>query len=198
MRTRRLVRCAGCGLPTSLCLCADLPHLETRTRLVLVVHQAELPKTSNTARLVAGSLTGVHMLVRGSRAPHAALPWPPTARRLVLFPAADARTLSAEDAARDAGDLTLIVPDGTWRQARRSCAREPLAQGAELVALPPGPPGRYLLRRAPADGALCTLEAVARALAIVESPTLATRLMQVLDEFVRRTQETRTGSVSDP
>jgi tRNA-uridine aminocarboxypropyltransferase len=191
MRTRRLVRCSDCALPVSLCLCRTLPRFDCTTRILVIMHYLEERKPTNTGRLLARILSGAEIALRGS----AALDdWmaPAGTRRLLLFPGAGARVLRPEDAA--AGPLALVVPDGTWRQARRICLREKTAREAELVTLPAGPPGRYGgLRRTPSEGSLCTFEAVARALGILEGPRLEEQMMRVLDEFVRRSLATRYG-----
>jgi DTW domain-containing protein YfiP len=73
--------------------------------------------------------------------------------------------------------------------------REPWAQGAEPVTLPPGPPSRYTLRAITRPGAVCTFEAIARALAILEGPAIEQAMMPVLEEFFRRFEHTRQGRV---
>ena len=63
-------------------------------------------------------------------------------------------------------------------------------EGAEPVMLPPGAPSRYGLRRAPREGTVSTLEAVARALAVLEADgaEIERGLMAILDAFVERSQ----------
>lgn len=112
-------------------------------------------------------------------------------RRLLLFPQPTARVLSRADAAD--GPVELVVPDGNWRQASRVLHRDPAAAGAEIVALPPGPPSRYRLRRTPNPGALSTFEAIARALAILEYSEIEKHMMRALDLFVERTLVLRGG-----
>jgi DTW domain-containing protein YfiP len=90
------------------------------------------------------------------------------------------------DDALDARPLVLVVPDGSWSQARKIARRDPLAQGAEHVTLPPGAPSRYGLRRSPRAGGLCTLEAIARALGILEGGEVEPALLAVLETFVAR------------
>lgn len=193
IRTRRLPRCAGCALPPPLCLCAELPALAARTRVVLLMHHVELRKTSNTGRLLARLLPGVEVRVRGER--DAPPPQPlPEGRRLLLFPDLGARELTPDLGA--GGPVTLLVPDGTWGQARRIALREPEARGAEPVRLPPGPPSRYGLRRNPREGAVSTFEAVARALGVLEGAlegaALEAQLMDIFDRFVERSLRVRT------
>lgn len=174
LRGWRLVRCAGCGLPTERCLCASLPLLPTRTRLVLVTHRVEALRSTNTARLVARMLPGATITVRGAEAQ----PELPAGRRLVLFPFEHARALCASDLG---DDLALVVPDGTWSQARRIARRDPLCREALAVTIPLRD-SAYGLRRNPRPGALCTLEAVAEALRVLEGDAVADPM---LDAFAR-------------
>ena len=109
----------------------------------------------------------------------------------MLFPAPGARELVPADVA--VRGLVLLVPDGSWTQARKAIRRDPALAGVETVTLPPGPPSRYRLRRSPRDGGLCTLEAIARALAILEGPAVEARMLAVLDRFVERTLAVRSG-----
>lgn len=113
------------------------------------------------------------------------------ARRLVLFPAESARVLGPEDALR--GPVVLVVPDGNWRQASRVIHRDEAAAGAEIVTLPPGPPSRYRLRKRHNEAALSTFEAIARALAILERPSIEGEMMRAFDLFVTRTLALRGG-----
>lgn len=198
IRSRRAPRCAACWLPTALCLCAELPRVAVRTRVVVVMHRREAGTSTNTGRLAARVLEGASLRVRGL-ADRDVDPRPlaeplPGGRRLVLFPQAGARELGADDAAGE--PAVLLVPDGTWSQARRLLRREEDLHGAEPVTLPPGALTRYRLRRHAREGGLCTLEAIARALALLEGPGVEERLMEVLDRFVARALQARQGARS--
>jgi DTW domain-containing protein YfiP len=184
MRSRRLPHCRCCDLPEPLCLGPDRPAFVPRTRVALVVHHVEARKPSNTGRLAHLVLGGSTLRVRGLRDADA-LPSPPAGRRLVLYPGRDARVLSPGDAGGDA--LTLLVPDGSWEQARRMVRRDPWLRDGELVCLPDVGPSRYRLRRTARTDALCTFEAVARALGVLEGVEFERTLLGVLDAFVART-----------
>jgi DTW domain-containing protein YfiP len=181
MRSRRLPRCSCCALPQPLCVGA-VPRIEARTPVVLVTHRTERWKSSNSGRLVARLCTSAALHLHGDPVQ------PPAAPRVVLFPAEGARLLAPTDAG-----ATLVVLDGTWPQARRMMRRDGWAAGAEAVRLPAGPGSRYRLRRSARDEGLCTLEAVAHALAIVEDPAIAERLLRALDDFVERATALRRG-----
>jgi DTW domain-containing protein YfiP len=57
----------------------------------------------------------------------------------------------------------IVVPDGTWSQARRMLQRLPALQALPRLALPGPPPGLRLRRPHRGDG-MSTLEAMAGAL----------------------------------
>ena len=189
VRTRRLLRCAGCWLPQASCVCAELPRIQVATRVVIVMHHVETRRASNTGRLAARILAA-DVRIRGTQGPAPREPMP-EGRRLLLFPAATARQLCAEDGRR--GPVVLVVPDGNWKQASRVLHRDEAAAGAEIVTLPAGAPSRYRLRRRPNEGALSTFEAIARALSILETPEIEVAMMRALDLFVERTLVLRGG-----
>lgn len=157
------------------------------------MHRAEARRSSNTGRIAAAVL-GADVRLRGARDP-APRPPLPEGRRLLLFPAHGARVLSREDAA---GAPLLIVPDGNWKQASRVLHRDEDARDAEIVTLPPCAPSRYFLRRCPNPASLCTLEAIARALGILEGPSVEAQLLAALDLFVSRTLALRGAAVPEP
>lgn len=193
MRTRRLERCPGCGLPHDLCLCAELPKISLPTRVVLLVHNVEVHRSTNSGRLLLQILEGSQQHIRGARGGDAARV--PDGTRLVLFPAPGARLLTPDETR----PVVLLVPDGNWSQARRMPRREQSARGSELVHLPDGgAPSRYRLRQTNRPGAVSTFEAVARALAILEGPEVERDLMVVFDEFVRRSLLVRASRRTPP
>src|SRR3569623_2764948 len=61
----RPARCAQCRLFQSDCLCDLLPSVPTRTRVVVVIHQLEDHKTSNTGRLAHRCLPNSEIVFRG-------------------------------------------------------------------------------------------------------------------------------------
>jgi DTW domain-containing protein YfiP len=157
---------------------------------VIVAHRREAGTSTNTGRLAASMLDGAEVRVRGTVAPPPEAPLP-EGRRLVLFPRGDARVLDARDAAGER--VVLLVPDGTWSQARRMLLRDPDLADVDLVTLPPSSPSRYRLRCHAREGALCTLEAIARALGILEGPSVEEALLGALDRFVEHGLRARSG-----
>jgi len=163
-----------------------------KTRVLVVMHYVEALRSTNTGRLVARMIPGATLRVRGALdTQHSVSEEAPAGRRLVLFPADGARLLDP----RDAGDdLVLVVPDGTWTQARRIHRRDPAARGAEAVMLPPQDPSEYGLRRNPRPGGLCTLEAVAAALGVLEGPAVEAALRVGFARWCHEARSVRAGS----
>ncbi len=148
--------------------------------MVVVVHQLEAAKPTNTGTLAARCLQNSAVVYRG-RAPDGTPVADPSpmvpdrAQGLVLFPDPEAQPL---DAWRGR-EVTLIVPDGTWSQAARTRQRLPELSGLPCVALPPDLREVHRLRTSPRPGRLATLEAVAVALGIPEGPAVEEALMRV-------------------
>ncbi|MCE9579807.1 MAG: DTW domain-containing protein [Deltaproteobacteria bacterium] len=161
-------RCPHCRMLGALCVCplVPVPPLATRTRLVLIIHRYEARKPTNTGLLAARCLGNSEVIQRGhAGAPSEELAIPAGTRPLLLFPHEAAIPLDAIPAG---APVTLIVPDGNWRQAAKVRHRVPGLDQVPCVTLPPGPPTRYRLRSEPVDGGLATFEAIVRALAILE------------------------------
>jgi len=158
--------------------------------VIVVMHRREAITSTNTGRLAARVLEGAHVRVYGEPASEAPAALP-EGRHLALFPREGARVLDPKDAAGE--PLSLLVPDGTWSQARRLMLRDAALRGAEPVALPPAEPSRYRLRRHEREGALCTLEAIAHALGVLEGPAIEAELLTLLDVFVTRALRARAG-----
>jgi DTW domain-containing protein YfiP len=180
----------------SLCICALIPQIETRTRLVLVIHRYEDRKPTNTGRLAAECLSNSEVVVRGHEdRPSGPLALPADMQPVLLFPHEDAMPI--EHLALSRSPVALVVPDGTWRQASKVRARLPGLRDVPCVALPQGAPSAYRLRfDAHAEG-LATIEAIARALAVLEGErgeAVRRALERVFNAMVERTLWAR-GSV---
>ncbi|MEO7035512.1 MAG: tRNA-uridine aminocarboxypropyltransferase [Polyangiaceae bacterium] len=192
-RSKRAPRCDGCRMHCALCLCAEIPQLELLTRVVLIMHHREASRTTATGPLALLALKGSRLCVHGElgtpldlSAEHV-----PGRRVLLLFPRDDAAALTPELVARDPRPVTLLVPDGNWRQASRASRRIPGVAQAECVTLAPGSPTRYRLRHEPKAGGLATFEAIARALGVLESGAVQQQLEALFERMVAGTLSTR-------
>lgn len=188
-RDNEALRCPTCRLHLEVCLCALVPRppLPVSTRLRLVIHRLEARKPTNTGQLAARCLAGSEVIVRGHEGePSTELVAAPGTTLLLLFPHEQATPLHASD-----GPATLVVPDGTWGQAAKVRRRVPGLERARCVTLPPGPTSRYQLRHEAHPHGLATMEAIARAIGILDGAAAQRTLEAVFDEFVDRTLRVR-------
>ncbi len=159
------------------------------TRLILIMHKKELKATTNSGRIALLALPNSEMRVRGDE--HKLMDKTgfevPGRKSLLLFPSESSQVLDAAFLERNPGPYTLIVPDGTWRQASKVLTREPALAGITNVKVGPGPASRYLLRREPHQHSLATFEAIARSYGVVEGAEVQARLDLLFDMMVERT-----------
>jgi DTW domain-containing protein len=108
----------------------------------------------------------------------------------VLFPTDDAVPL--EDLAADV--RCVIIPDGTWVQARRIARRHPACANLKKVRLSAKLRSAYLLRRSHLENGLCTLEAAAEVLRVLEADSCAAPMLAAFAQWVERALLIRAGA----
>ena len=170
----------------TLCICALIPTLATRTRVSLLVHYREARKPTNTGLLAARCLVRSEVGIVGDLERPLRLPVVRDGEHgLLLYPDEDAVPIS-EYATTDR-PIVVIVPDGNWRQAGKMRRRVPGLDALPCVTLPETTTN-YGLRAEHRAGGLATLEAIAQAVAILErDPTIETAMLAVFRVMVDRT-----------
>lgn len=148
---------------------------------------------SNTARLAAKALINSEIQINGRKDDQLSREglFQEGRTTLLLYPSPFAAELNSDLVASLAGPVTLVVPDGKWRQTQKFVRREPALAGITHVKLPEGEPSQYRLRTQPNENGLCTLEAIARAIGILESRDAQSQLEAVLQVLVERTLRIR-------
>ncbi len=181
-------QCERCRIFKPLCVCAELPRHELDTRIVVIMHFREQILTTNTARLAELIFPNSEIRVRGGIIPPLQLGdvVPTGTAPALLFPTDDAVELTPEVAARLPRPITLIVPDGSWRQARKVHTRETALSQVPRFKLPQGAPSTFRLRHSPHPGNLSTFEAIARAMGAIHGPALQADLERAFLIMVER------------
>lgn len=174
---------AGCGRPSRVCLCPYLPAspLQTSTTIVILHHPHALRRNPlSTLPLLARCLSNLRLVPGRRLLPSSTSP--ASGPVLLLYPSPAASDLvswcrSTPRPARAAP--TLLLLDGTWRQAREMHAAS-LPVLASLGAVPVALPvdsradgdsmfeSDLVVRKEPRKGCVSTMEAVARALRLLE------------------------------
>lgn len=185
MTTRRqniALRCPRCLINKSLCFCDHIPSVETETKVSLIVHIKEKVLSSNTAHLAHQCLSNSEFLYRGLKDNpiESTFELDPNYQALYLYPSEMAQELTLELLESFEKPIQLIVPDGSWRQAKKFHKRVPLFQSIPHVKLPMIPQSLYQLRKQKYENSVCTLEAIAYALGIIENTNIQNELIKIL------------------
>ena len=175
-------QCSRCLRPITHCLCALIPILDSRTRVLLLQHPSEVSHALNTARLAALGLNNAQLVVGEVFEDLPTLLNPPGYQARLLFPAEDAQPLQAYTSTDE--PMLLVVPDGTWRKARKLLHLNPLLAALPRVTLAEGAVSRYRLRKAPGPGALSTVEAIVQALQVLEAPASFDALLTPFEALI--------------
>lgn len=178
-----MTKCPRCLLQQRVCLCAEVPAIATRTRILIVRHHLERFRSSNSGRLAHLALTNSEIIDHGGSAGPAQLA--DLTGAWLLFPEGE-----PIHTAPVPPPSMLVVLDATWSQARRMYRKLDRLRGLPLLRLPdaPVPPAR--LRESPGPGRVSTIEAIARALRLLEGDGVAAPLEALFDVAVRRAQST--------
>ncbi|HET6583900.1 MAG TPA: tRNA-uridine aminocarboxypropyltransferase [Nannocystaceae bacterium] len=160
--------CMRCRRPQSVCWCRHLTSIPTRTRITFLQHPRERSVAIGTARMASLCLPNSEL--------HVGIEWDDSAAlaRALGDPARPAALLYPAEHAIDIvkdpprGPITLVVVDGTWRQARKIVQSNPRLAALPRYAFVPPSPSEYRIRREPKDSYVSTIEALVHVLGALE------------------------------
>jgi len=181
--------CPICYLTRTLCICDSIPRLDLKTRVCLIVHVNELKRGSNTGRLALRALVNSEMRVRGETREPLDLSNLLTDRyrTFLFYPTADTVELDNELVAQDRTPIQLLVPDGTWRQARKVHSRHHELKDVPRVKISTPDISKFHLRAQHRPEGMATLQAIAHALGVIEGDLVKAQLMKLYQAKVERT-----------
>lgn len=190
LKRRGAPRCPECNVFVEICLCSIIPNIETLTKLCLIIQKREVVKPSNTGMLAAKCLANSEVHIRG-REGHI-LDYESMMdseyENWFLFPTDKAEPLTRDLVEKCSKPIKLFVADGNWGQAIRIHRRFVRANPVKSVFLPPGLPTQYRLRKEHGrPEGLATMEAIARAFGIIESPEVGKQLTDIFLAMINRT-----------
>lgn len=171
-------RCDRCLFQRRVCLCPVIPTVPTQTRIVIVRHHLERWRSSNSGRLAHLALPNSEIIDHGGLAGPAVLP--SLADAWLLFP----EGAPIERVERPPGQL--VVLDATWSQARRMFRKISALRGLPILRLPDDAMPVARLRESPGIGRVSTIEAIARALRLLEGEAAAAPLEALFAVAVER------------
>lgn len=191
--------CKGCGFPEIGCLCADLPKLPARTKLLVLQHPQESRKFYGSARMLAASVEGAKMQVGLSwRSLANAWGQPVDPKRWGVLYVGTNKSFKSKDGraprilgTKSPADTPLegvVILDGNWKQAKTLWWRNPWLLRLTHLAVKREKPSDYsAVRRQPRKECLATIEAAAEVLRHLERTSdTAEALDQLFAEAVER------------
>ena len=163
----KLMTCPECDLFVDICICSQILQISNTTKVSFVVNRKESFKITNTAKLAFRILKNSELHIYGNK--EEAFDFSKLSegqeKPLLLFPFEGSKVLS-ESMLSNASQL--IVPDGNWKQARKIARKIISNIDVEPVRLSKGNPSEYKIRFHPDPEKVATIEAVGRALGILE------------------------------
>jgi len=170
-------RCPHCRINNRYCFCRYFFKYQNKHQILIIRHFRERHLPTSTAWPFPKLLTNAHILDRGIERE---LPLQNYLNSeydpYVLFPDDAAIELNADFLAARKKPIQLIVPDGTWSQARKIKKREPLLKNLPSLKLSKLE-GKYFLKHSPVLGGVSTFEAIAHAQKMLEGEALSAALL---------------------
>ncbi len=181
--------CTVCYLNRNLCICEVIPTIDLKTKISIIVHKKELKRTTNTGRLALRALTNSEMRIRGDGKDVLDLSdlLTPQYRSVLFFPCYDAQELTSDFVAQSDLPIHLIVPDGNWRQARKVPHRHRELSKIPRVKISTPNLASEHLRKETSEYGMSTLEAIGRALAIIEGVVVGNQLLSLYQAKLKAT-----------
>ena len=170
--------CYRCFWPKSLCWCASITPMATRTRFVFLMHPKEFKQEkAATGRLTHLCLAQSEILCGIEFDAHErvrALIDDPENFPVLLYPGRDALNLSEAGGAADwktrlgSRRLVVFLLDATWALGRKMLRLSPALQRLPRIMFTPSAPSRYVIKQQPHAACLSTLEAAHELLVVLE------------------------------
>lgn len=173
-------RCHTCWIRLEQCICAAVPRVETKTRVLVVRHERESWKSTGTTRVAALALPNLSIIDFDDDPAGVNARLPELFNAALLFPSPTPSPWPSTPLE------TLVVIDGTWRQTRRMFTKLPKLHGLPRLQLDTPPQVMLRLRDTSFEGGRSTLEAIAEALHLLEGSAVSEPLHALHQTFVER------------
>ena len=108
-------------------------------------------------------------------------------RTFLFYPTVDAVELDRELVAQERTPIQLLVPDGSWRQAKKVHSRHHELKDVPRVKIGAPDISKFHLRAQHRPEGMATLQAIAHALGVIEGDLVKAQLMKLYDAKVERT-----------
>lgn len=156
--------CKACGLIEEKCICNDSVELMSNLRFILLTHENEFSRRTNTGRLIENLMYDT-LVIKWSRVD-------PSKELLdiiengivfLLYPEISdeekMESLSLKHKLNEVDKINIIIIDGTWQESAKIYNRSPYLHKLKKISLERDVKSDYKLRRKKEAHQLCTVEA---------------------------------------
>lgn len=196
---RGATHCLNCGLIDEKCICDYSIELDSKLRFILLTHENEFSKRTNTGRLLEKALDDT-MVVKWSRVEPSKVLLDIIEKEEVylLYPESESVINCDEDRenksekeylnnSNSTGEkINIIIIDGTWQESVKIYNRSPYLHNIKRISLESLSGSNYKLRRKKESNQLCTVEAAIEVLKIYKEEVNASLLLDYFNEFQKR------------
>lgn len=160
-------KCIRCYKPLKVCLCSAVQKIDSPYNILVLQHPKEVEVYKNTVSLLGLCLKDIKVFVGEQWGGLSAFGLSELDSCFLIFPGEDARLMNLEkirlnlDENIGEAKITLILIDGTWRQAKRIYRENKWLKSLPKFSFEVGKYcSNYKIRKEPEVGFLSTLEAL--------------------------------------
>lgn len=179
--------CYQCQFPKSTCVCAAVFPLKNDTNVVILQHPKEATHAKNTVKLLALCLQNIFVFKGVDRDDFKpAMQFIKQHHCVVVYPCENSVSIQDLSINVDTPLDTIILLDGSWRQAYAIWSANEWLHTLPVLKLSPcNAKTDYVIRSAPFEHSMSTLEAVAQTLEQIENMTTDS-LLRLQKKFVEQ------------
>ncbi|MBR0519604.1 DTW domain-containing protein [bacterium] len=182
-------KCSVCGFIPRLCICSEIEKVNPKIRIILIQHSLDARKPSNTGNLLKG-ITDCELIRYGKLEDKPVdMEEIEKLNAFVLYPFQDSILLTKEIWKEDETP-TIIIPDGTWKQASRLASRL-RGHCRGFLRFPSNFVTNYKLRDSREDFKLCTCESAMNVYGILGDTKSERSVKNAFELFVNKNLKNR-------
>ena len=187
-------KCTICGFRPELCICSEIEKVTPKIRIILIQHSLDARKPSNTGNLLRG-ITDCELIRYGKLEDQPInMEEIEKLNAFVLYPFQDSILLT-KDIWKEGETPTIIIPDGTWKQASRLASRL-RGHCRGFLRFPENYVTNYKLRDSREEFKLCTCESARNVCGILGDTKSEQAIDKIFKLFVNRNLKNRGKIIS--
>jgi DTW domain-containing protein YfiP len=165
-------KCSKCRLLKTNCYCSILQQIETKIKLNVIMHVRELTLSSSTVNLLKNVVpdTKIHLRGHVDYIINENDVIKENCNNIFLYPDENSKILTQENIkVLSTKPINLIIPDGSWRQAKKMKRRYDWLDKIQSYRLPENLITNFKLRSSNSKNKLSTYESIIYAIYLLDN-----------------------------